>query len=135
MKTMAKKVQDIFVERRRYVRLLTPIPVAYTVPKTGSVHTTASKNISADGMRFETNDKSLREGDVIELKLTIPGAPNPVHAKGKVVWKKKMSLEDAAPFDCGLEFTDIEEDNKNTFLKFLCDLIYDIRKEPKRARA
>lgn len=131
---MAKKVADIFIERRRYVRLQTPIPIAYTVPQTGSVHTTSSKNISADGMRFETSDKALTEGDLVELKLTIPGAANPVHAKGNVIWKKKMSLEDAAPFDCGMEFTEIEEDNKNTFLKFLCDLIYDIKKEPKHAR-
>ena len=131
---MTKKNRDIFVERRRYVRLLTPIPIAYTVPETGSVHATSSKNISADGIRFETFDRELRENDVIELKLTISAAPNPVHARGKVVWKKKMSLEDAAPYDCGIEFTVIEEDNKNTFLKFLCDLIYDIKKEPGRAR-
>ena len=131
---MAKKVQDIFVERRRYVRLQTPIPIAYTVPQTGSVHTTSTKNISADGLRLETHDKTLKEGDLIELKLTIAGALNPVHAKGKVIWKKKMSLEDAAPFDCGIEFAEIEEDNKNTFLKFLCDLMYDIKKEPKHAR-
>jgi hypothetical protein len=44
--------------------------------------------------------------------MVIPEAPNPVHAKAKVIWKKKISLEDAAPFDCGLEFTEIEEDNK-----------------------
>lgn len=116
------------------MRLQTPIAIAYTVSQTGSVHTTSTKNVSADGLRLETHDKTLKEGDLIELKLNITGAPNPVHAKGKVIWKKKMSLEDAAPFDCGIEFTEIEEDNKNTFLKFLCDLIYNIKKEPKHAR-
>ncbi|MCM8761658.1 MAG: PilZ domain-containing protein [Candidatus Omnitrophica bacterium] len=131
---MVKKIRDIFVERRRYVRLQTPIPISYTVPETGSIHNTSTKNISADGLRFETFDKELKEDDLVELKLGITGAPNPVHAKGKVIWKKKISLEDAAPFDCGMEFTEIEEDNKNTFLKFLCDLIYAIRKEQKRTR-
>jgi c-di-GMP-binding flagellar brake protein YcgR len=127
------KAKDSFIERRRYVRLQTPITVAYTVPETSNVLTTSTKNISADGMRFETNNKAIQESDILELKMVIPGAPNPVHANAKVIWKKKMSLEDAAPFDCGIEFTQIEEDNKNTFLKFLCDLIYEIKKEPKHA--
>jgi c-di-GMP-binding flagellar brake protein YcgR len=121
------KPKDSFIERRRYVRLQTPIDISYTVPETGHMLNAKTKNISADGLRFETQSKSIREADVLELKLVIADAPNPVHAKAKVIWKKKMSLEDAAPFDCGLEFTEIEEDNKNTFLKFLCDLIYEIK--------
>lgn len=131
---MVKKLRDAFVERRRYIRLLSPISVAYTVPETGSVHSTSYKNVSADGLRIETTDRELKESGMVELKLSIVGAPNPVHARGRVIWKKKMSLEDNAPFDCGIEFTEIEEDNKNTFLKFLCDLIYDIRKEARHQR-
>ena len=127
---MAKteKARDKFIERRRYVRLETPVDISYTVPETGRTISAGTKNISADGMRFETANKSLKESDVVEVKMVIPEAPNPVHAKAKVIWKKKTSLEDAALFDCGLEFTEIEEDNKNTFLKFLCDLIYNIKK-------
>lgn len=125
--------KDSSIERRRYVRLQTPITVTYTLPETGNVITTNTKNLSADGMRFETSDRSVKESDVLELKMLIPEAPNPVHAKVKVIWKKRMSLEDSAPYDCGVEFAEIEEDNKNTFLKFLCDLIYEIKKEPKHA--
>jgi len=121
------KAKDDFIERRRYVRLQTPIDISYTVPETGNILNASTKNISADGMRFETNNKTIKVSDITEIKMLIPKAPNPVHAKAKVIWKKKMSLEDAAPFDCGLEFTEIEEDNKNTFLKFLCDLIYDLK--------
>jgi c-di-GMP-binding flagellar brake protein YcgR len=128
------KVKDDYIERRRYVRLQAPIAVSYTVPETGNVLSTNTKNISADGLRFETLNKSIKESDILELKMVIQDAPNPVHAKAKVIWKKKISLEDAAPFDCGLEFTEIEEDNKNTFLKFLCDLIYTIKKETKNGR-
>ena len=46
-----------------------------------------------------------------------------------MVWIKQLSLEDDAPYDIGIELTEIEEDNKNTFLKFLCDLIYNLSKE------
>ncbi len=129
-----KKLKDNLIERRRYVRLQTPINISYTVPETGNTLNTSTKNISADGIRFETLNKAIKESDILELKMVIQTAPNPVHAKAKIIWKKKISLEDAAPYDCGLEFIEIEEDNKNTFLKFLCDLIYGIKKEPKNAK-
>lgn len=125
------KILDKMLERRRYIRLDTPIEISYAINENGAVHKTMTKNISPDGLRFEGRDKGLAESDIIELKLTIPGTVNPVHVKGRVMWKKRLSLEDSAPFDFGLEFSEIEEDNKNTFLKFFCDLLYDISKEPK----
>lgn len=128
------KTKDSFIERRRYVRLETPIDISYTAPETGKVLNANTKNISADGMRFETLDSVIKESDLLEIKMVIRDAPSPVHAKARVIWKKKISLEDAAPYDCGLEFAEIEEDNKNTFLKFLCDLIYTIKKGPKNAK-
>jgi len=123
------KIKDKLIERRRYIRLKTPIPVTYTVAGTGSIYSAVTKDISADGLRLESEAKDLNISSVVELKLEIYGAHNPVHAKGKIVWKKKLSLEDNAPFDVGVEFIEIEEDNKNTFLKFLCDLIYNLQKE------
>ena len=107
--------------------------IAYAGPESGKIHNTSTKNISANGIRFETHDKALEAESVIELKLTVPGAVNPVHAKGRVIWKRKLSLEDRAPFDVGIEITGIEEDNKNTFLKFMCDLIYNLPEGDKNA--
>ena len=123
------KPKGRFIERRRYIRLQTPINIAYILPGSGRIYNTVAKNISADGLRLETMDKAIKESDIIELKLDMPGAANPVHAKSRVIWKSRISLEDGAPFDMGLEFSEIEEDNKNTFLKFLCDLIYNLTKE------
>jgi c-di-GMP-binding flagellar brake protein YcgR len=124
------KEKDTFVERRKYVRLATPIPISFTSAASNNVWRTVTKNISADGIRFETMDPNLKESSVIEAKIEIPSAPNPIHAKGLIIWRRRISLEDGSPFDCGVEFTEIEEDNKNTFLKFLCDLIYAIKREP-----
>ena len=123
------KIHDKLIERRKYIRLKTPVPITYTISDTGSMHKSVTKNISAEGLRFETTAKDLKEGSIIEMKLELYGANNPVHVSGKVVWKRQLSLEDNAPYDVGIEFTDIEEDNKNTFLKFLCDLIYNLPKE------
>jgi c-di-GMP-binding flagellar brake protein YcgR len=123
------KMPDRLIERRRYIRLKTPIPIIYTIADTGKIYRAVTKDISAEGLRFETSAKDLKESSIIEISLELYGANNPVHAKGTVVWKKKLSLEDAAPYDVGIELTEIEEDNKNTFLKFLCELIYNIPKE------
>ena len=120
------KFEDRHIERRKYIRLSAPIRLTYTNIDNGRVHNTDIKDISAEGMRFETRDKALNISDNLELKLDIPNMPNPVHAKGTVVWKEKLSLEDDSPFDFGIEFSEIEDDNKNTFLKFLCDLIYNL---------
>ena len=126
---IAMKMRDRLVERRRYIRLKTPVSVTYTAPSTGIVHSSVTKDMSADGLRLETKDREIGKGSVLELKLGLYGANNPVHAKGKVIWIKQLSLEDDAPCDMGIELTEIEEDNKNTFLKFLCDLIYSLPKE------
>ena len=123
------KIRDRLVERRKYIRLKTPVAVTYTIPGTGVVNSSVTKDISADGLRLETGAKGVEEGSVLELKLELHGANNPVHAKGKVVWMKQLSLEDDAPYDIGVELIEIEEDNKNTFLKFLCNLIYNLPKE------
>jgi hypothetical protein len=107
--------------------------MTYIAPGSTELRNAVAKNISANGLSFETRDASLKESCVVELKLDIEGAPNAVHAKGTVVWRRKLSLEDAAPYDVGIEVVEIEEDNKNTFLKFLCDQIYNLREESKNA--
>jgi c-di-GMP-binding flagellar brake protein YcgR len=132
MAAMAKD-KDTFIERRRFIRLAAPIDISYVGPEDGKIHNTATKNISANGLRLETHDKAFETDSVIELKLSIREAVNPVHAKGRVIWKRKMSLEDRAPFDVGIEIIQIEEDNKNTFLRFLCDLVYNLPEGAKDA--
>jgi len=123
------KNNDEFPERRRYVRLKIPVAFSYVSADGSIARQAVTKNISAHGLRFETTDRNVKESDSIEIKLMLPGASNPVHAKANIVWKKKLSLEDSSPFDTGVEFTEIEEDNKNTFLKNLCDLIYAISED------
>ncbi|MFA5094978.1 MAG: PilZ domain-containing protein, partial [Candidatus Omnitrophota bacterium] len=109
-----KKIRERLTERRKYIRLKTPVSMTYTITDTGNACHTITKDISAEGLRFETKNKAVKVGQVLELKLGICGAANPVHAKGLIVWKKKISLEDASPYDVGVELTEIEEDNKNT---------------------
>jgi len=111
-------------ERRRHIRLVTPLNVTYAVAGNDKIVKVVSKDISAVGVRFETKEK-IDKGSIVELTLELPKASNPVHARGKLVWLKRVSLEDGSPYEAGVEFIKIEEDNKNTFLKYLCDTIYN----------
>lgn len=95
----------------------------YILPNSDKIYTATTKDISALGVRFTTNE-NLKEDSNLEITLKLPNAQNPVHASGRIAWLKKLNLEDNTPFDVGIEFLRIEEDNKNTFLKYLCDLIY-----------
>ena len=110
-------------ERRKYLRVGTPLKLR-VISKNNTVEEIQIKDISPLGLRFETKEEGMDINDGIELKIEIPNGLSAVHAKAKVVWKKRLSTENGAPFDIGCEFTGVEEDNKNTFLKYFCDLLY-----------
>ncbi|UCD55580.1 MAG: PilZ domain-containing protein [Candidatus Omnitrophota bacterium] len=122
---------DMGQERRKYLRTEAPVNIRI-IDSRNAVQETQTKDISPLGLRFETKKEDIDINEEVELKIEIPGTLNSVHAKAKIVWKKKLSTEDGAPFDIGCEFARIEEDNKNTFLKYFCDLLYKERKEMKQ---
>lgn len=111
-------------ERRKYLRVATPLNIR-VICKNDSVGQTTTKDISPLGLRLELEKGMVEVNDEVELKIEMPDTLSPVHAKAKVAWKKKLSTEDNSSFDIGCEFTKIEEDNKNTFLKYFCDLLYE----------
>ncbi len=127
-----KKTTD---ERRRFIRLEVPIEVKYVIEDDPNQirKRVSTKDLSCDGLRF-ISEQQIGEGAVLDLNLTIPLASNSVHIKGKAVWVKKTATEDTAPFEVGVEFVQIEEDNKNTFLKYLCDIIYNEAKTIERGK-
>jgi hypothetical protein len=109
-------------ERRRFIRI--EIPLKVSIKTDGRVEEVVTKNISPTGLRFEVA-RELSKTDKLDLSLTIPTTESPVRLKARVVWQNKISLEDKSPFDVGVEIIEIEDKNKNFFLKYLCDLLYD----------
>ncbi len=114
---------DVGQERRKYLRIEAPINIRI-IDSSNAVQETQTKDISPLGLRFETKKGGMDINEEVELKIEMPDTLSSVHASAKVVWKKKLSTENGAPFDIGCEFARIEEDNKNTFLKYFCDLLY-----------
>lgn len=110
-------------EKRAYIRTKKNIPLVLRVYEKGKPdgEYSVAKNISATGIMIEVA-KKYSIGVELKIELQTPEALNPVHCIGKVIWATPFS--DSEKFHCGIEFIRIEEDNKNTFLKFLCDTIY-----------
>jgi c-di-GMP-binding flagellar brake protein YcgR len=117
-------------EKRDYIRTDIYVPMFLYVQspegsnkvKEGSNKVKARTcNISASGMMVEL-DTDLPVGAKTKIEIIAPSTSNPIHCIGQIVWCTASGSPSS--FNCGVEFVSIEEDNKNTFLKFLCDLIY-----------
>ncbi|MBU4311396.1 MAG: PilZ domain-containing protein [Candidatus Omnitrophica bacterium] len=110
-------------EKRRFIRFDVSLKVNYVVQKEPKTEKTGiTKNLSAGGIQLLTKEK-LTTGNKVELMIFTPESLNPAHLNGIVLWSNEIS-EEKASYASGIEFGKIEEDNKNTFLRFLCELMY-----------
>ena len=107
-------------ERRRFIRIETPLKLKVTGDSIDEEVIT--KNVSPVGLSFQTG-KKLKDAEQLVLSLYLPSSDSPIRLEGKVIWQEKTSLEDNAPYDVGIEISDVEDKGKNIFLKFLCDLL------------
>ncbi|MFC1621392.1 PilZ domain-containing protein [Candidatus Omnitrophota bacterium] len=111
-------------EKRRFIRFNIALKVLYVIRKEPREEKTGiSKDISAGGLELLAKEK-MTPGNKIALTLCIPEALNPVHLNGTIVWSKEVDGDDKSSYSAGVEFGKIEEDNKSTFLRFLCNLMY-----------
>lgn len=111
-------------EKRKFIRFNISLKTTYILQREPKVEKMGiTKDVSAGGVQLLTEEK-LNVGDKMGLKFFIPEALNPAHLNGIVLWSKLVSTGTKSSYSAGIEFIDIEEDNKNTFLKFLCDLMY-----------
>ena len=108
-------------ERRRFVRL--EVPLEITIFRGDHEEKLITQNISPMGFMIKTG-QSLGEDALFPLKLKIGPEGASIGIKGKVVWQNKISLEDGAPFEVGVDIADVDDADKNVFLKYICDLLY-----------
>ncbi|MDD4202835.1 MAG: PilZ domain-containing protein [Candidatus Omnitrophica bacterium] len=108
-------------DRRKYLRFESSVNAKIITDK--DVICPRVKNFSPIGIRFNT-DTPIGENADFEISLQLPEAKNPVHIQCKSIWQKEENEQEKKYFDIGAKFVTIEEDNKNTFLKVLCDLLY-----------
>lgn len=121
------------IEKRRFVRVDVPIRIRYQIEgKKDSRAEGISKNIGGMGICVHLS-RELSIGSLLKLTLAIPGVPEPVETKARVVWidKAESVLSDfRGDFEAGLRFTSISRVGRAAIVNFICESVKR-RKESK----
>ena len=72
------------------------------------------KDVSKEGLKMSSKG-ALKEGDMLELELSIPGKKPPITAMGQVVWNHKLG---DSGYDIGLKFKTIKPEDKFEILDY-----------------
>jgi c-di-GMP-binding flagellar brake protein YcgR len=108
------------IERRRFQRVDSNLPVKYKNLKTATVPMgSLTKDISEGGIRFKTNEFiSLACRLVVEI--TIPTTPKPIKAISKVAWIRKVSSGDQ--YELGNQFLEIAKEDRAIITDYVSKL-------------
>lgn len=66
------------------------------------------KDVSKGGLKLHSKE-ALRNGDMLELELSVPGKRPPITAMGQVVWNHNLG---SAGYDAGLKFKTIKPEDR-----------------------
>lgn len=90
-------------DKRKFKRFDAYMSVKYHLPGTETIKgISLSKDLSREGIKMNTNS-DLQEGTVLDLEISIPDDPKPVHTSGKVMWSHPSEGRNQG-FDQGVRF-------------------------------
>ena len=105
-------------ERRRFVRIQTPVLVEFTNPETMKTERSFTSDVSEAGIRFPTAVK-LQIGQEIPVTLQLPLGDAAMHATGDVLWIRETSRHGAPQYEVGLRFKWIEDPDRQNLSRHL----------------
>jgi len=105
-------------ERRRHIRVETPVLVEFPNPETMKTERSFTQDVSETGMRFPTAVK-LQVGQQLALTLELPFHDATMHATGDVVWIREVARLGAPQYDVGVRFRWIEDPDRHRLLRHL----------------
>ena len=105
-------------ERRRHIRLDTPVLIEFPDPATMKTERSFTKDMSESGMRFPTSVK-LEIGKELPLVLKLPFQDATLHATGEIIWIREVSRLGAPQYQVGVRFRWIEDPDRQRLLRHL----------------
>ena len=105
-------------ERRRYVRITTPVLIEFPNPATWKTERSFTHDVSEGGLRFPTEVK-LQMGQELALTLELPFKNTTFHATGEVVWIREIARHAGTQYDVGIRFKWIEDQDHQRLARFL----------------
>ena len=111
---------DNIVEKRRFQRMDSNLPLRYKNLKTATVPMgSVTRDIGEGGIRFKTKEFiSLACRLVVEV--TLPTVPKPVKAISKVAWIRKLSSGEQ--YELGNQFLEISKEDKALITDYMSRL-------------
>lgn len=109
-------------ERRKFVRVDTPILIEYKHPKTRKTERSFTHDVSQKGMRFPSN-VAFNSGDTLRLELGMPPHEEMMGVKAHVVWVREIAQYTISQFEIGVTFEWEERHNQMSLAKYLKSLV------------
>ena len=116
-------------ENRRFVRWEVARPARFRLGRQeheGEEQIALLKDVSFSGAKLALSE-SLRLNDALDMEMEIPDEHNPVHCQAKVVWQKSVDEAGAAPFACGLYFTQIKSRDKDKIFQYVRGMLLNTK--------
>ena len=114
---METRTDSAVVERRRFQRIDSNLPLRYKNIKTATVPMgSLTKDISEGGIRFKTNEFiSLACRLVVEI--TLPTVQRPIKAISKEAWIRKLSSGEQ--YELGNQFLEISKEDRSLITDYV----------------
>ena len=108
-------------ERRRHVRIDTPVMVEFPNPQTMKTERSYTQDVSDTGMRFPTEVR-LAVGQQIPLTLQLPFNDSSMHATGDVMWVRVIARLGGPQYEIGVRFRWIEDPDRQRLTRPLATI-------------
>ena len=108
------------------MRLNTQVDIIYTRHESiEKEKLSLTKNISIGGICLICYEQ-VKESDLLDLRILLPGDKQEINAIGKVVWVKEFIIGDMNKdkrFDAGIEFINIQKNDIQRIEQFIFSVI------------
>jgi len=110
-------------EKRKYPRFELKVSAKYKVmEQKGAFEASRTRNISAEGLCFES-DKKLNIGTCVNLEVDLKDGEKVISLIGEVRWSSAVKAPDSkkTQYLNGVKLIDIPRSDEGRFLKYYCD--------------
>lgn len=115
-------MNEVNIERRRYARIKTRIPLEYKNLRDTSkdIKGVLAKDISEGGIRFTSNE-FLSLANRLVITINVPTSTREIKAIAKIAWIKKLPSGDL--YEVGNQFLEISKEDKQEVAKYVKAII------------
>jgi len=110
------------IEKRKYPRFQLKVNASYKAVGSNEVKLSKTRNISAEGVCFESHEK-FNTGAQVNLKVDLGDKLSPVNLVGEIRWSEEIkgpNLKEKM-FINGVKLVDMDKSDESRFLKYYCD--------------